>query len=260
MGAVWVRLSLQAFFRRPLATVWVCFSSLMPVVLIASALPAVLGGVLISILLPAITLGLMIATAQIVRPGKPTPAAQAFITALQALRTSVKPLAILGGGYVVTTFVIVSLPAVLDGGTVMRMFLLGQLPASLEVTRGVRYLAALGLTLFLWLLNLLVFGYAAALAHWCNMLPAKSVFFGFMACIRNIKALTVYGLLWLGVNLVLSAILFMLISVIMTALPGSAGGGRSPLIGVLMLADALVFCSMFFSSIWFTFRDSFSAT
>ena len=68
-----------------------------------------------------------------------------------------------------------------------------------------------------------------------------------MACYKNFGAFTIYGFAWMGIFM-----LSLLIITVLAALLGSPAFA-----GVAMLPAALVMFAMFFTSIYFTFRDSF---
>ena len=95
----------------------------------------------------------------------------------------------------------------------------------------------------------LMFWHAPALVHWHGITPAKSLFFSVVACWRNLGALLVYGLAWMGVFLLVGTVLGLL---------GAVAGGTN-LARAVMVPTALLMAAMFTSSIWFTFRDSFTA-
>ena len=87
--------------------------------------------------------------------------------------------------------------------------------------------------------------------HWHSVPPVKALFFSIVACVRNFGAFLVYGVGWLGVFL-LGGLVVALVSALlsMMGLAGSAAGG-------IMVGAALMMAAMFFTSVVFTFRDSF---
>jgi hypothetical protein len=94
----------------------------------------------------------------------------------------------------------------------------------------------------------LAFWHAPALVHWHGVPPVKSLFFSFVACVRNAGAFTMYGLAWFGVIAVILAA-----SALATAV--------SPWLGGVVFGAASTLASItFYISIWFTFRDSFIGT
>ena len=94
----------------------------------------------------------------------------------------------------------------------------------------------------------LLFWHAPALVHWHGEPPIKSLFFSFVACMRNFGAMTVYSLTWLGV--------FVLVSIAVSLI--AALTGSVELVATLMYPAAMVLAAMFFTSLYFTFRDNFS--
>jgi cell division protein FtsW (lipid II flippase) len=83
--------------------------------------------------------------------------------------------------------------------------------------------------------------------HWYGVPPVKSLFFSIVACLRNFGAYLVYGITWLGV--------FLLSGVVITTLTGLLGSPE--LAAAIMLPTALLMAAMFFTSVFFTFRDTF---
>ena len=80
--------------------------------------------------------------------------------------------------------------------------------------------------------------------HWHGISPAKSLFFSAVAVLRNFGAMTVYTLGWVGLTLAIS---FLLVPVLLV----------SQAMVSLLFPIALILTTMFFASIYFTFRDSF---
>jgi len=87
--------------------------------------------------------------------------------------------------------------------------------------------------------------------------PAKSLFFSFVACFRNFGALTVFGLVWAGVFIGAGIVLSLLATLLVAIGAMGVGAGASAAGGAVMIGGALVMAAMFFTSTWFTFRDSF---
>lgn len=71
-----------------------------------------------------------------------------------------------------------------------------------------------------------------------------------MACYKNWSALAIYGLLWLGI-LVLVTVLLTLVALVLDN-PNFAALALVPMILLVIV--------VFFTSIYFTFRDSFTDT
>jgi len=253
-GTGWVREGLRTFFRQPLA-----FTSLffffMAVVSIASQIPFI-GGMLTLMLLPTMTLALMAATAQAAGPDK-LPAGSVFLAAMRAVRADARPLAVLGGIYALCFVVILAISAIADGGEFTKVYLLGA-PLTAEVAETTAFQLAVWISMALYLPLSLAFWHAPALVHWYHVPPVKSIFFSFVACLRNIGALTLFGIAWLGVFIGVGIGISLVAGVLIAA--GSMGSGSAVTIvgNALMVGGALVMAAMFFSSIWFSFRDSFT--
>ncbi|MDM0087817.1 MULTISPECIES: BPSS1780 family membrane protein [unclassified Variovorax] len=251
-GATWVRSGLQTFTKRPLA-----FASLffffMAMVSIASQLPLV-GTALALMLLPTMTLGLMAASAEAAKagPGQKPPAAAVLLAALTAARSGIRPMLVLGALYAVLFLLVMGVSALADGGQFARVYLMGE-TVSREMAESGSFQAALWIAMALYLPLSLAFWHAPALVHWHGVPPTKSLFFSFIACFRNFGAMFVFGLTWIGV-FIGSGIVLSLVATLFAAL---VGGGAAAAGGALMVGGALVMASMFFTSTWFTFRDSF---
>lgn len=252
-GVTWVRTGLRAFARQPLSFISLFFF-FMALISIASQVPLV--GVAIALaLLPTMTLGLMAATAQAAGPEKP-PAGTVFLAAINAVRSDVRPLAVLGVLYAVLFLLVMAISALADGGQFARVYLLGG-QLTRELAESTEFQVALWIAMALYLPLSLAFWHAPALVHWHRVPPAKSLFFSFVACFRNFGALTVFGLVWVGVFIGAGIVLSLLATVLVAMGAMGVGEGASAIGGVLMIGGALVMAAMFFTSTWFTFRDSF---
>ena len=93
----------------------------------------------------------------------------------------------------------------------------------------------------------LLFWHAPALVHWHGMAPLKSVFFSFVACVRNIRALLVFGMTWV--------LVMMLTVMAVTLLAMLLGLGENS--GSLFFPALLLIAAMFFCSLYFSYRDTF---
>jgi hypothetical protein len=108
--------------------------------------------------------------------------------------------------------------------------------------------ALIGMALYLPLS--LMFWHAPALVHWHAVPPTKALFFSLVACLRNFWAYLAYGLGWFAV-FAFGAVVITTISVL-TSSPAVAAA--------LMIPMVLTVAAMFFTSLYFTFRDSFIHT
>jgi hypothetical protein len=230
-GLQWVKLGVRTFFRQPLALAGLFFMY-MAVVLVVSQVP-VLGAVIGALLVPAATLGLMAASAEASRGRFPMPSI--LLSAFRAGRQRMRAMLVLGAVYAGGSLLASSLASLVTGAP--------QAPQPGEIDAATALALALHLPLFL------VFWHAPALVHWHGVTPGKSLFFSAVAVLRNLGAHLTFGLGWLG--------LFMGCGLVLGLL-GNLIGGPS-LAQAIMLPTALLMAAMFSTSIFFTFRDCFSA-
>lgn len=244
-GLLWVTLGMRAFWRQPLALSGLFFLFI-TVMSLASFVP-MLGNALALGLLPAATLGLMAATREAEQGKFPMPAI--LVSAFRAGRQQARAMAVLGALYAASFLIVLGLSALIDGGDFARLYLGGG-TLSREMVESTDFQNAMWLAMGLYLPLSLLFWHAPALVHWHGVPPLKSLFFSLIACLRNFGAMTVFALAWMGIFMGVG--MFLMVLSVMLGLPG--------LMGTLMFPLALLLAAMFFSSIWFSFRDSFVAT
>lgn len=242
-GLLWVKQGLRTFFKQPLALSGL-FLMFIITVSLGSLIPY-LGNVLALAVLPAATLGLMAATREAEQGKFPMPLM--LISAFRAGQKQSRAMWVLGGIYALGFLAVLGMSALLDGGQFARLYLVGG-NLSPEMIQSAEFQLALYVAMAVYLPLSLLFWHAPALVHWHGISPLKSLFFSAVACLKNFGAMTVFSLTWLGLFL---GVGFMLIMV-------SALLGQPELMGVMMLPTIMLLGSMFFTSIYFTFRDSFS--
>ena len=247
-GMAWVKLGVRTFWRQPMALAALFFMT-MAAMSLASMIPLV-GPAIALMLLPSATLAMMVAAAQASQGSFPTPAVLlvAFRTGQQRLRDML----VLGALYAVGFLAVMGLSALIDGGQFAKVYL-GGAQLTKEVADDPAFQSAMWLSMVLYLPLSLLFWHAPGLVHWHSVPPVKALFFSIVACVRNFGAFLVYGVGWLGVFL-LGGLVVALVSALlsMMGLAGSAAGG-------IMVGAALMMAAMFFTSVVFTFRDSFEA-
>ncbi len=243
-GITWVKLGIKTFFKQPLALGGLFFM-FMALVSLISIVPFV-GAALALAIVPAATLGLMVATLEALRGKFPMPSVLA--TAFRAGQQRLRAMLVLGAMYAVGFLLIMGLTALLDGGQFARLYLLGG-KISRELMEDDAFQAAALVGMALYIPLSLMFWHAPALVHWHGVSPSKAVFFSLIACLKNFWAYTAYGLGWFAV--------FTLGGVVITSLTVLLG---IPMIAGLMVPMVLTVAAMFFTSVYFTFRDSFVHT
>ncbi|MBC7611069.1 MAG: hypothetical protein H7228_16120 [Polaromonas sp.] len=244
-GITWVKLGFKTFLQQPLAMSGLFFM-FMALLSIATLLPFI-GAALALALLPAATLGLMAATQEATKGKFPMPSI--LISAFRAGKQRMRAMMVLGALYAVGFLALMAISALIDGGQFARLYLIGGKITEDMVLQN-DFQLAMWVTLALYLPLSLLFWHAPALVHWHGIEPVKSLFFSFMACYKNWAALTVYGLVWVGV--------FLLTMIVVTVI--AALLGNPVFAGLVMFPVALVLMALFFTSIYFTFRDSFEGT
>lgn len=241
-GAVWVKLGIQTFFKQPLALAGLFFM-FMAAMTIASLVPWI-GFVLAMTFLPGATLGLMAATKEATQGRFPMP--WLLLAAFRASQSQSRAMLTLGGLYSVGFMVAMGASWLIDDGDFARIYLGSNMPEREVLLEG-NFQSAMWVFIGLHLPLSLLFWHAPALVHWHGLTPAKSLFFSIVACWRNFGAFVVFGLTWIGVLM----LLVLAVTLIATF------SGSPELASSLMLPALMVMVSMFFTSLYFSFRDSF---
>lgn len=243
-GLTWIKLGITTFIKQPLAMSGLFFL-FMALLSVATLVPFV-GSALALALLPAATLGLMAATQEAAKGKFPMPTI--LISAFRAGRQQMRAMMVLGALYAAGFLMLMGVSALFDGGQFARLYLVGgAITEELVLQSG--FQTAMWVAMGLYLPLSLLFWHAPALVHWHGISPIKSLFFSFLACYKNFGAFTVFGLAWTGL-FILAAVVVSLIASLL---------GNPALATASMFPVALVIMAMFFTSIYFTFRDSFVA-
>jgi hypothetical protein len=241
-GITWVKLGVTTFFKQPLALGGLFFM-FMALVSVASILPLI-GAALALAIVPAATLGLMVATLEALRGKFPMPSVLAI--AFRAGKQRMNAMLVLGAMYAAGFLLVMGFTVLFDGGQFAKLYLLGgKLSRDLMEDSQFQTAALVGMGLYIPLS--LMFWHAPALVHWHGVPPTKAVFFSLVACLKNFWAYLAYGVGWFAMFALGGA----LITIISVAL------GSPALAAAMMVPLALTCAAMFFTSLYFTFRDSF---
>jgi hypothetical protein len=244
-GARWVKLGMVTFFKQPLALSGLFFMFLAAMSLL-NMVPLI-GTALALMLLPGATLGLMAATRETTLGKFPMPSI--LISAFRAGRQQMRAMMTLGGMYAVGFLLVLAASAAIDGGSFAKLYLMGgSVTPELVQEPGFQSAALTAIALYIPLS--LMFWHAPALVHWHGISPGKSLFFSLVACWRNFLTFTVYSLVWMAV--------FVGTGLVAATIAGMVGGAA--LATTLLFPVAMLMASMFFVSMYFTFRDCFEAT
>ena len=195
-------------------------------------------------LLPAATLGLMAATREATDGRFPMPVV--LLAAFRAGRQQARAMLVLGAMYALGFLLAMGASWLVDSGGFARLYLGGDTP-SRELILEPAFQVAMWVFVGLHLALSLLFWHAPALVHWHGLPPLKSVFFSLVACLRNFWAFAVFGLMWVAV----------LVLVVFGVTTLAALLGNPGLAGDILFPLLLLMASMFFTSLYFTFRDSF---
>jgi hypothetical protein len=233
-GFQWVRLGFRTFLKQPLAlAVLVFMYATLGVALLV--IPFV-GPFLALALAPVATLGLMAATRAAEAGMFPMPAV--LFTALRATRERVRAMLLLGCAYAALLLVLgivvaLLVPMSFDGKT------------TADIAQSDEFRMRVLLTMLLYIPFSLAFWHAPALVHWHGVPAGKSLFFSFVACIRNLRAFVAYGIGWAGIG------------VVVVAASGVAAAVSPWFAAVVFGAASTIATIAFYISLYFTFRDSF---
>ena len=239
-----VRAGVRTFFKQPLALAGLFFM-FMAVISVLAFVPMI-GGVVALMAVPALTVGLMAAAREADEGRFPMP-----LTLFAGFRGSSQTrrgMVTLGVLYAIGVVLVIGASALVDGGRFAQLYVQGG-GITQELVMDPQFRMAMWLSTLLYLPVSLAFWHAPALVHWHGVAPVKSLFFSLVAVLKNTRAFLLYGAVWMVLSFAAGLVLLVL-----TALAGSA-----TIASVGLLPMALLIAAMFFTSLWFTFRDSFSA-
>lgn len=248
-GLRWVRGAFALYARRPMGFT-AMFAAFLMLVLLSAVLP-LLGPVLMLMSLPLLGLGFMIA-ARAARGGEPVHPG-CFVEPLRAAAPRRNALLLLCGLYAFGTALVMWLSDWVDAGSFERlqeMLAKGEaaqaevdaLLADPRLTWGliVRFGLAACLSVPFW--------HAPPLVYWQGQGVGQSLFSSTLALWRCRGAFVVYALAWAGVVLAFGAVAALLFSLL----------GARQLAGMAAMPAALIFSTVFYVSLLFTYEGCFS--
>ena len=247
-GVLWVRSGFRIFFRRPMA-----YGALFTVFMLGVAallLVPLVGALVLLVALPLVTQAFMLATqrALLERPVLPG----VFTEPLRAGRPQARAMLQIGLAYMVASLAVMWFSGVADGGRfeAFEDAVLGGKadPKQVEaLLADPRLLFGIVLRLGLTSLLALPFWHAPPLVHWGGLPWSKALFFSTMACWRNKGAFAAYALTWFAVIVAFGVF----VNVVFIAI------GQPRLIGFAALTAGLMFSTVFYASLYFSFADCF---
>jgi hypothetical protein len=153
---------------------------------------------------------------------------------------------LLGAVYLACSMLVFTGAVFADGGEALRAVLTGKLRADeLEMAELLTPLAVVAL---LYTPVLMLFWFAPQLAAWHGLGAAKALFFSFVACLMNWRALLVYGVATAVVTVLLAS----------AALMSAALLSAKVVPGVLVLPLAILLLPTLFGSFYASYRDVFA--
>ncbi len=243
-GVLWVKLGIQTFAKQPLALIGLFFM-FMALMSVASMAPMI-GLPIAMTILPACTLGLMAATLEATQGKFPMPLT--LLSGFRAGPVKVRAMLVLGGLYALGFMCVMGVSYLIDGGGFANMYLAGHTPSK-EMLESNAFMAAMWTFIGLHLPLSLMFWHAPALVFWQDLSPVKSMFFSIVACLRNFWALVVFGLVWMGI----------MVGMVLCITALSSLLDSPDLAGTLLFPGLMLVAAMFFTSLYFTYRDLFEA-
>jgi hypothetical protein len=251
-GLHWLREGLLTFMRQPAIPVLLVLAYLLPMHLLSLASPT-LGRAFEGALAPTMTLALMAATARTFQAGASKQ--QVFLSALQAIRTRIRPLAVLGlmhGAALLLAGLEVSRSVSADATSPAsdRGGATSDSPTGATVVVGFLCQCLMSLPV------VVMFWHAPGLVHWDELKPVKSVFFSTVTCLRNLGAMAVLGLTWFAGMLALVAWTSFVVTKVVpfTTDPIDMLAGKIAVFVVVAVSEAVLY-----TAVWFSFRDCLHA-
>jgi hypothetical protein len=249
-GARWMRDGFRLFGRHPLAFSLMLVSFLFAALLV-SIVP-LLGGLVMLASLPLLSLGFMVASESALRGGPIQPGQ--FIQPLRGDAARRRSLLLLCVAYGAATLVVMLASDWVDGGRferLQRLFAEGGAGQEIESLLRDPQLAW-GVFFRFGALALLSvpFWHAPALVHWDGQGPAQALFSSTLAVWRAKAAFVVYVVSWFTI-----IALFGAVTALFTALLGAR-----EMAGILLLPSVLIFSTVFYVSLLFSFHDSFGGS
>ena len=252
-GVAWLRGGFSVFAKRPFVFA-ALFAEFLFFGVVAAQVPLV-GTVVLLAALPLVSLGFMLATHRALQ-GR-FPGFGVFIVPLKRSRRHTVVLLKLGVVYAAATLAVMYLSDVIDGGTFDALQdamagsrsggeaskeQIGELLSNprLEIGMLVRFGLAALLSVPFW--------HAPALVHWAGQGVGQALFSSTLACWRNKGAFTVYALAWVGVIFGFGIVANVLAALLQ----------QPQLIALIAVPAGLLFSTVFYVSLYFTFADCFA--
>jgi hypothetical protein len=239
-GARWLSDGWRLFRAAPLGWIAVAFAYGL-IMMLMSAVPLI-GTAGFLVLYPALTVGLM-AAARAASRRAPVEIGMLFDGFRHGLRAQI----VLGAIYLACSMVVFAGTLLADDDQVLRAVLSGRHTDELQMGDLV---APLGVMAALYTPMLMMFWFAPPLAAWHAVGAVKALFFSFIACMMNWRALLLYGLVTMLAVIVLAFGLFVAVAL-------ASGGAQKGVPLPLVLILAILLLPTLFASFYISYRDVF---
>lgn len=250
-GALWVREGFRLFGRKPLAFSGM-FAAFLFVALVVAFVPVV-GGLLQMMLLPLLSLGFMVASLAALKGGPVQPGQ--FFEPFQADTGRTRALLVLCVAYGLSAIALMLLCNWVSDGKLAELQALWASDSprredidALAADRGVfvgTVVGIVGATLLS-----IPFWHAPALVYWGNQGVGQALFSSTLAVWRAKGAFLVYALAWAGLVALFGVLTALLLGLF----------GAPEMAGIVALPGGLMFSTVFYVSLVFSFSDSFGRT
>lgn len=241
-GAQWLAEGWRLFSAAPLGWIALAFTYTV-IMMVMSALPLV-GAAAFLVLYPALTVGWMAAA----RAASKTSRVDVSLL-FDGFRHGLRAQLILGALYLACSIVVFAGMALADDERVLQKVLAGG--AGTEVEPG-DLAGPLAVMAVLYTPMLMIFWFAPPLAAWHGVGAAKSLFFSFVACALNWRALLLYCAAILGVIAGLASVLLFVSAL-------ASGEASKTVPSSAALFALILFFPTLFASIYASYRDVFGA-
>lgn len=201
-----------------------------------------IGAVVVAVCLPAFSASFSIVCDEIRRGQAVKP-----ILLYAGFQRNPRTALLLGVLYLCSISVVLAISAIADGGTLMEWILFNKAPTEAVVKEG-NLSASMPLAAILATPVLMAFWFAPLLVAFDGMGAAKSLFYSFFACLRNWRALIVYG----G-----AVTLFAMLVAMFVAMFAVMAGGNPQAARGFMLAATIMIMPTLFGSFYAAYVDIF---
>ncbi|HCE10272.1 MAG TPA: hypothetical protein DIT28_05030 [Oxalobacteraceae bacterium] len=233
-GWLWIRQGFALFRKQPIemSTLFLSYMFLM----LGLGLIPVLGQILPLLLVPMFSIGFMQACADIEQGKRVHP--KLLLTGFRS--PAFRKLLGLGVLYLLAALVAVGASSLVDGG-VFWQAMSGQIALDAKTVRDSNMTMAMLFAAAVYLPAAMAFWYAAPLIAWHDMGVGKAIFYSFFAVWRAGKAFMLYGLAWIGIGVLMPA----MVSALVGLLADTVALTMVVLLPLSIVVTVVMYCSFY---------------